>query len=105
MLKELAEFIKAREERITIAGTTFVVRELSSAVDLAVAGKDKDDIYYRIVVRSVFSEKGEQALGDEDIPALKGGSKIKLAPLYEAVNRVNGLNVEAEAKNSDAAPG
>jgi hypothetical protein len=104
MLKELAEFITPREEKIKIGDQTLVVRELSTAADTA-SMLDQTDINYKFLVRCVFLETGEPAFDEADIPALKAGSRAKLSPLFVAVNRVNGFDIEAEAKNSSAAPG
>lgn len=105
LLEDILAEIKPREETVKLAGKQLVVREIPSATDLvspdAVPGAPEP--YWQIIVRSVFNEAGEPVFTDADVPALKAGSKGKLRPLFAAVNRVNGLDVEENAKNSDAA--
>ena len=104
MLADILEAIKLREERVKFAGKELVVRELSTAAKLS-SGKGEEDNFYHLFIACVYEEDGETlALNAESIPALKAGSRNKLAPLILAVTRVNGLDVEAEAKNSEAAP-
>lgn len=102
MIKELAEFLKPREETVVVGGVTFVVKELTGSAD-TVPMRDGLDVSWKILVRCVFRESGEPAFSDEDIASLKASSTSKLARLINAVSRVNGFDLEAEAKNSDAA--
>jgi hypothetical protein len=108
MLQDILEFIKTREEVVAWAGRKVVVRELSAAADLGVdpeKGKaNPQEIYWRMVVRSVFTESGDPVFTDEDIPALRAASQRKLEDLLVAVNKVNGQDLAAEVKNSDAVP-
>lgn len=104
MLKELEEFLRVREERIILGGVTIVVRELTTAAELAESAKGLDTIY-AITVRCAFSEKGVPVFTDTDIPKLKSGPKMRLMPLFDAVSKVNGLSVDDEIKKSEAAPG
>ena len=104
MLSDLVDFLKQREERIKLGGRALVVRELSSAGDTEPM-RDGVDVAWKVLVRCTFLESGESAFSDEDIPALKASSASKLGVLINAVNRVNGLNVEEEVKNSEAAQG
>lgn len=103
MLAELIAALAPREERITLAGHALVVRELAVAADVS-AMQDNVDLTWKLVVRCVFDEAGAAVFTDADIPALKAGSKARLQPLINAVVRVNGMDIEAEAKNSPAAP-
>ena len=105
MLKELSEFLKLREERMDFGGVKVVVRELATAEDLADFA-DQGEALYALVVRCTFDEAGKKHMFvDADIPQLKTGSKMKLMPLIEAVNRVNGQDLEGEIKNSEAVHG
>ena len=104
MHKSLKNFLAAREEPITVGDRRLVARELEAAADTA-AFLDQEDLSYKLIVRCVFEEDGSPAFTDDDIQTLKSGSRVKLQPLVDAVNRVNGLDVRAEAKNSDAGPG
>lgn len=111
MRAEFLDLIKLREERITFGGRPLIVRELHSAAEVG-TGKDDPDIFYRLMVCCIYEaeevtpgvfQAGPQALTVDDIPHLKAGSRKKLAPLIHAVQRVNGLDVEEEVKNSEAA--
>ena len=114
MLEDLLEAIRPREERVKLGGRVLVVKELATAADVA-SMRDNKDLDYKLVVRCVFLGEpgaepdswvaGPPAFAEDDIPALKAGAKTKLVPLLEAVNRVNGFDIEAEEKNSAAVPG
>lgn len=103
MLADLLEAIRRREETLTIGGVKLVVRELAKGVDVGPM-EDNVDLSYKLVVRSTFDEQGNPVFTDDDIPALKGGAKLALEPLFSAVSRVHGLDLGAETKNSAAAP-
>lgn len=92
-------------EAVEVAGQKFVVRQVARASDLRSDSDDKD-WNYRLIVKCTFTEAGEPAFSDEDIPALMSDevSELNLLPLLKAVLRVNHLDVEERAKNSDAAP-
>lgn len=98
MLPGLLEALKRREERLTIGPHTLIVRELSSAADLAVLS-NVEDRTFRLAVLCVFAEDGTPAFTDEDLPALKASSRGLLGPLFEAVVRVNGWDARANEKN------
>jgi hypothetical protein len=99
MRSEIAEAIKPREEEILFAGHKLIVRELPSAADLSV----EEDAGYRLLVACTFEADGvTPAMTAEDIPALRAGSRKKLAPLVEAVHRVNGFDGAGDVKKSDA---
>ena len=105
MLDDLEDFLKLREENVKFGKVALVVKELDGSADNS-ALKDGEDTSWKILVRCVFrADNGKQAFEDKDIPALKRKSPIITAPLVNAVNRVNGFNVEEEAKNSEAAQG
>jgi hypothetical protein len=53
-------------------------------------------------VRCTFSEDGVPVFTDADIPMLKKTSKVKFADLLHAVRRVNGLDIPAAEKKSEA---
>lgn len=104
MKEELAKYIAPREERLTFGGVKLVVRELGTAAD-GLAFKTSGDTEQKFIVRCVFiDETGEPAFSDEDIPALKLASRLKMLPVIEAVNRVMGFDLAEEVKNSAAAP-
>jgi hypothetical protein len=96
-------YLAGREERVKFGKRTVIVRELASAAELPML-KDDSDATYRLLVRSVFEEDGEQTFTDDDIPKLKRASRRRVSDLLVAAARVNGLDGEVEAKNSDAAP-
>lgn len=104
MLKDIEEFLRLREERVKLGRRTVVVRELEVAKDLGVEPGSEDTVY-ALTVRCVFDEDGKPVFEMADVPKLKAFSKRKFMVLYEAVQRVNGLDLEAEVKNSEAAPG
>ena len=101
MLADLLEAIQPRQEQVVLGGHMLVVREMQSAADVGFM-HDNEDLSYKLMVRCVFDEAGMPAFDEADIPALKAGAKAKLLPLMEAVNRVNGFDAVAEAKNSVA---
>lgn len=103
MLDDILSAIKPREEKVELGGHTLTVRGLASAADVT-AMQDNADLTYKLVVRCVFDAEGRPVFTDAHIPSLKGGAKAKLAPLIAAVCRVNGFDVEGDAKNSGAAP-
>lgn len=105
MLDDLADFLKPREERLQFGKVMLVVRELDGSADNS-ALADAEDKQWKLVIRCVFREdNNEPAFTDADIAALKKKSPTFTAPLIVAVQRVNGLNLESETKNSEAAQG
>ena len=108
MLKLLEDLLRTREQAVELGGIKLHVRELESAADLLIQGEEKlpeGELGWRMLVMCTFGEDGKLAFSKDDIPALKASSKWKLAPLIQAVNKVNGFDGDAEAKNSDAVPG
>jgi hypothetical protein len=102
MLDDLAEFLKPREEKVKLGKVKLVVKELDGSADNSEL-KNTEDMSWRILIKCVFREDGKPAFEDKDIPLLKKKSPVFTAPLVNAVNRVNGFNLEEEAKNSEAA--
>lgn len=103
MLKEIAEALKPREERVVLAGHTLVVREVANAAKFG-DGAERDDIFYHLMVASVFTEDGKPALTVEDIPTLKASGRGVMAALTMAVTRVNGMDFKGETEKSEAGP-
>jgi len=104
MLPELLEAIRAREKEINFGGRSLIVRELTSEIDTT-ALRDASDVEWKLLVRCVFdTQSGEPVFTDKDIGTLKRGSRLRVRALLDAVAEVNGLDLEAEIKNSDAAP-
>lgn len=101
MREKLLAALAAREERIEIGGDAYIVREMETAADAA-AFVDEVDITYKMVVRCVFDLEGKQVFTDEDIPSLKKTAKSRFLPIFQAVQRVNGLDVPVVEKNSGA---
>lgn len=103
MLKDIADYLAPREEKVQFGGVTLRIRELTAAdnVELTRGG---DDLSYRLLICCVFLEDGTPAFTMEDVEELKKASTAKLVPLVTAMNKVNGFDIEHEAKNSDAAP-
>lgn len=97
MLKAIQDALTLREEKVTLAGQELVVREL--AVITEVPEGERSDAFYRMMVACVFDPEGKPAFEVADLPAIKAASRRALRDVIEAVQRVNGLNVEAEAKN------
>jgi hypothetical protein len=115
MLKEIQDALARRKELIEFHGRKLLVVELENAADVAPEGTPKEDLFWHIMVACIYEaaetpekpgeyEMGPPALTAADVPALKGGSRRATRPLAQAVERVNGLNAEDEAKNSAAAP-
>lgn len=100
-MSDLLQLLAAREERVTLEGVELVVREVEAAADTA-AFIEPGDFVWKLVVASTFDANGKPAFSYEQVPGLKAASKLKLAPLVAAVLRVNGRDIEAEAKNSEA---
>lgn len=103
-MNPLLECMARREERVTIGGTTFVVKELSTAADV-VRFNDDPDQSLKVLVRCVYAENGNTpAFTDDDIPDIKNQTSLfRLSELIRAVHRVNGMDAAAEIKNSEAA--
>lgn len=96
------ERFKRREERVTVDGVVFVARELSTAADIQ-ALKDDPDYSMKVLVRCVFMDDGKPAFTDADVADMKEhASLFKMSMLMGAVHRVNGMDQEAEVKNSEA---
>lgn len=104
MNKNLECFAR-REERVTVGGTVFVARELATAADI-VSLRDDADFSLKTLVMCVFMEDGvTPAFTNEDIPDIKSKtSMFRMSALVSAVQRVNGMDKDAEVKNSEAAP-
>lgn len=103
-MSDLLQLLKTREERVTLEGVELIVREVQAAAD-TVAFTEPGDFIFKLVVASTFAADGSPAFTYDQVPALKAASKLKLAPLIAAALRVNGRDIEAEAKNSEADPG
>lgn len=105
MLKELAEFLRPREETVELGGQKITVREMATLEEfVSVSGKGPDAIY-TVIARCSYHADGKLVFSEADIEALKKLSKVKLLPLINAVNRVNGFDTEGDAKKSEATPG
>jgi hypothetical protein len=92
-----------REERVVIGGTTFVVKELNTAADVA-QFSDDPDYSLKVLTRCVYASDGTTlAFTDSDIPDIKEQTSLfRLSELIRAVHRVNGMDTESEVKNSEA---
>lgn len=97
MLAGFLEALKPREERVELGGHVLVVREAGKFSDLA-ALKGKDDSVYRMLVLCTFAEDGTPAFTEADLADLKSCSQMRLLPLVEAVNRVNGFDLKDNEK-------
>ena len=96
------EFFKRREERVLVGGVAFVARELATAADLS-ALKDDPDYSIKVLIRCIFMEDGTPAFTDSDVVDIKAETSVfKMSELVRAVHRVNGMDQEAEVKNSEA---
>ena len=99
----IAHFAR-KSEPLMIDGRKFTVRQVRSASEL-VEVKDSDEANYRLIIKCLCDEAGNPVFTDADIPALKEeASEINFLPVLRAIARVNGLDVEERAKNSEAAP-
>ena len=98
------EGFKRRSASVESGGKTFVVRELPTAADV-VNMRDDPDHSLRVLVACVFEADGvTPAFSVEDIPDIKKETGLhSMMKLVTAVHSVNGLNLEAEVKNSEAA--
>ena len=98
------DVFKRRVDEFTIGGKKFIIKELTSASDIA-ALKDDKDYALKVIVRCAFTEDGAQAFTDSDIPDLRAEMSLqKLNQLFRVVSKVNGMDVEEEIKNSAAVP-
>lgn len=100
MRDQLLEFFAAREERVHLGGMTLFVRTLPDEQ----AGISGEDALYQAVVRCTFGEDGSLIFTEADIPELRAQPRIRKAALLAAVSRVNGFDLAAEEKNSEADP-
>jgi hypothetical protein len=110
MLQEILDAIACREEELKFLGRDVVVREVDISTDLIIeqevekeildAGAERAELgYWKMFVRSVaLKETGAPLFEGADIPKLRKGARGRLAPLCAAVNRVNGLDAETNAK-------
>jgi hypothetical protein len=105
MRADILEAIKPREEQVQFAGNTLLVRELASAAEIGAAEGDPD-LFVKLMVACIFEADGTTpAMTAEDLPALKAAGRGRLAPLVLAVRRVNGMDLEGDAKKSETGPG
>lgn len=105
MRDELLKALAPREEKFDFLGQTVTLREMGSAQDTEKLRELAPmELTYRSLVHCVIGPDGNPVFTDADIPALKKASPSKLLPLIAAVARVNGFNIEAEEKNSEADP-
>ena len=86
-----------REETIELGGRALTVRELAHAADV-LAMADNEDLSLKLLVRSVYAEDGALLFTDADIPALKRAGMMRLKPLVDMVQRVNGWSAEDNEK-------
>lgn len=100
-MSDLLKLLAAREERVTLQGVTLLVREVAAAADVS-ALANADDMIFKLIIACTFVESGDPAFTLDDMPRLKSASNVRLQPLMAAVLRVNGMDIEAEAKNSAA---
>ena len=104
MNPNLTAFLR-RSEEVEVNGAKFIVRELPTAADMT-AMRDNADHSYLLLIGCVFCEDGiTPAFSASDIPDIKEQTSVfRMEKLYRAVHRVNGLDAEAEVKNSEAVP-
>lgn len=107
MLHEILEAIKCRAEEIEWLGKAYTIREVEAGANFGdVSDLSGAEMMWRIFVRSIFyKDTGLQVFQDDDIVELKRSARLRLAPLWMVVNRVNGLDGGDNAKNSQAVQG
>lgn len=103
MRKEDHDFLAPREETLPWNGREIVVREMGTASDLLLF-RDQGDFKLKFAIRCSFEKDGKPVYEDADLPFLKAAPYTKMKPLLDAVDRVMGFNLEAEAKNSSGGP-
>jgi hypothetical protein len=103
MLDDLAELYKDREEKVKHGKAVLVVKQWDGSEKKWVF-EDPDDIQWRLIERCVFRENGERAFTRKDVDKLRSKPLVS-GQLAAAVSRVNGLDLEQEAKNSEAVQG
>lgn len=104
MRESLLKALAPREESMTIAGTAVIVRELKEDGESLQFALEDDALFHYIVRCTFYADSGEPCFTVADIPELKVASKLKLRMLASTVMQVNGLDVGAEVKNSEAGP-
>lgn len=104
MREDLIAALAPQKEAVEFAGQTLYAHELDCATDVPTEGNPVD-MSLKLVVLCIRDAAGQPVFGDADLAALKRSSRNRVKPLIDAVLRVNGFTVEAEAKNSDAGPG
>jgi hypothetical protein len=110
MLQAILEAIQCSSEDVVFLGATYTVRECDVSINLKLEdelekklteadGASRADLaYWALVVHCIYKADGTPLFSAGDIPMLRKGSRIKLAPLLNVVDRLNGLNAEANAK-------
>lgn len=101
---DLLAALAPQKEAVTFAGRAFFAHELDCAADVPSEG-GAVEMSLRLIVLCVRDAEGRPAFTDDDLAALRKASRRRIKPLIDAVMRVNGFNIEAEVKNSDAGPG
>lgn len=110
MEQAIQEFLKLREERVPFLGRAMIVTEVDATSSLIAEDEVEKELkasgleshvllYWKVFVRSVRAEEGAPPFTDADILTLARGSRGKLTALMTAVDRVNGMSGEANAKN------
>ena len=90
------------EETVEFRGRKYIVRELDSAAEAE--GLDTPDGGYKLLTLCVYDESGNLAFKSEDIEALKKSSRLGITKLFRAAQKVNGFDLGAAEKNSEAGP-
>jgi hypothetical protein len=110
MLQDILEAIACREEELKFLGRDVIVREVDISTEMVIEDEVEKEIldagagraelgYWKMFVRSVtLKETGAPLFDGADIAKLRKGARGRLAPLCAAVNRVNGLDADLNAK-------
>jgi len=89
-----SDIFSTQVRRVEVRGKTYFVHELewaSEAIDFRALGEDGA---LGLLVNSVRDERGQPVWKQEDIPALRKFSRVRLHELVKAALDVNGFNSE-----------
>ena len=101
--EDILAVLAPRQEEVEFAGKKVFVRELDCAGDMPAAERALD-FSLALIVHCVTDAEGKPIFADEDLQKLRQSARRRIKPLIDAVMRVNGFDVKAEAKNSEGVP-
>lgn len=104
MRDDIIAALAAQSEVVQFGGVAVHIRELDCAAEVPTDANVIDGSL-KLLILCAHDAEGKRVFTDEDLPRLRGSARKRIKPLIDAVMRVNGFGIEAEAKNSAADPG